>query len=98
MRGSEWPDRAHPILVEGPWVGEASSAGFQPAVSQGFQPASLPLSLAHSSFTAPCRLEIGDKAGNLRHYAVSDSGETRPPGHERLLRHLRPRNGVLLCR
>src|SRR5260370_908890 len=40
-----------------------SSAGFQPAVSQGFQPASLSLLRTRWSCGRPCRLEIGDTAG-----------------------------------
>src|SRR6266404_4520472 len=39
-----------------------SSADFQSAVSQGFQPASVPNARERSSGTAPCRLEIGDTA------------------------------------
>src|SRR5437867_4358924 len=39
------------------------SAGFQPAVSQGFQPASRADRLARTKTRAVCRLEIGDTAG-----------------------------------
>src|SRR4051794_15814449 len=41
-----------------------SSAGFQPAVSQGFQPAEAGLDYGRfEKSSSPCRLEIGDTAG-----------------------------------
>src|SRR5713101_9460052 len=40
-----------------------SSAGFQPAVSQCFQPASRTIPTVPGSTRTACRLEIGDTAG-----------------------------------
>src|SRR5438552_14316433 len=42
---------------------DVRSAGFQPAVSQGFQPASQADYLTRSKMRTVCRLEIGDTAG-----------------------------------
>src|SRR5438552_15277845 len=43
--------------------GHGRSAGFQPAVSQGFQPARRAHHLTRPKIRTVCRLEIGDTAG-----------------------------------
>jgi hypothetical protein len=54
-------------MMQPEWKGRQSglrrSAGFKPAVTQGFQPADVRQVRARRGLRAFCRLEIGDTAG-----------------------------------
>jgi hypothetical protein len=61
-RSRAWP-REDSERCDSGWHSRPSSAGFQPAVSQCFQPASRTIPTVPGSTLTACRLEIGDTAG-----------------------------------